>query len=95
MIKFKIGKELFAFIEPNVIPKNKAKKIVPSISPFANALIGFVGIILFKISNIDVEDVSLLVSKASILSIFAAPIPGCIVFAKNRPIKIAIKLVDM
>ena len=52
LIKFKIGEELFVLIEPSVIPKNKAKKIVPSISPFANALIGFVGIILFMASNL-------------------------------------------
>ena len=62
------------FMEPNVIPKNKAKKMVPSISPSANALKGLIGIILFRISNIDVEDVSLFVSNASILSMVVAPI---------------------
>ena len=38
----------------SVRPKNMAKNIIPSISPDANALIGFVGIILITISERDV-----------------------------------------
>ena len=57
--------------------------------------IGFIGIILFKISRIEFEVFNFDVSKDPALLMVEAPTPGSIVFAKNNPIKMAIKLVDI
>ena len=86
--------EYFDSTKLSTIPKNIAKNIIPSISPFASADIGFNGIILFKISKIELEELNFDVSNEPASLMVVAPTPGSILFAKKRPIKIAIRLVD-
>tara|TARA_B100001540_G_C15703318_1_gene594919 strand:+ start:366 stop:1007 length:642 start_codon:yes stop_codon:yes gene_type:complete len=90
----KTGLEYFVSTKFSISPKNIAKNIILNISLLANAAIGFSGTILLKISIIEF-DCNLLASYASTPEIGVAPSPGFIVLTSDKPIKIAIKLVEI
>ena len=90
--KFRKNSECFLLILVKPIPRNMAKKIIPSISPDEAAWNGFNGIIRINISAGDPGFCKFEWSKEFCVP-RSIPIPGCKIFVRVKPINIANKLV--
>ena len=78
----------------SIIPTKSAKRIIGSISPFAIAPIGFLGMMLSKVSTISVSSAVVVISAFSTESI-SRPMPGSIILATVRAITTARAVVAM